>query len=92
MPPGPDFVCSISRGWSAETGRERVRRVSVSIERESNGEFWPSRGGFRPERRQGRREDRARRATGERRRVLQIPLAERDLWPESETAHRMAGR
>ena len=30
MPPTPDFVCSISRGWSAETGRKRA--VSGCVE------------------------------------------------------------
>ena len=54
-------------GNGPKTGRERVRRVFVSIERESTREFWPFRVGFRPERRQGRREDRARRGTRERR-------------------------
>ena len=69
MPPGPDFVCSISRGWSAETGRERVRRVLVSMERESNGEFWLSGTGLRAAGRRGRAEDRARPGKGERRRA-----------------------
>ena len=56
-------------GNGSKTGRARVRRVSVSIERESTREFWPFRGGFRPGRRRGRPEDRARRGTRERRRA-----------------------
>jgi hypothetical protein len=54
-------------GNGPKTGRARVRRVFVSIERESTRESWPFFGGYRPERGQGRPEDRARRATRERR-------------------------
>ena len=56
-------------GNGSKTGRARVRRVSVSIERESTREFWPTLSGFRPERRRGRPEDRVRGAARERRRV-----------------------
>ena len=56
-------------GNGSKTGRARVRRVSVSIERESTREFWPYLEGLWPERRRGRPEDRARRGTRERRRV-----------------------
>ena len=54
-------------GNGPNPGREQVRRVFVSIERESTREFWPFLDGFRPGRRGGRPEDRARRAARERR-------------------------